>query len=78
LLTKSACQASANHQVHGSEESGEQQRRYSAPKITESQNKAIFGYPDSWSAGTRVGFFGASDLGEGRVERRQRANVSKF
>jgi hypothetical protein len=24
------------------------------------------------------GFFGASDLGEGRVERRQRANVSKF
>ena len=32
--------------TYGTEESIEQQRRYSAPKITESQKKAIYGYPD--------------------------------
>jgi IS1 family transposase len=32
--------------TYGKEESIEQQRRYSAPKITESQKKGIFGYPD--------------------------------
>lgn len=32
--------------TYGTEESIEQQRRYSAPKITESQKKGIFGYPD--------------------------------
>ena len=32
--------------TYGKEESIEQQRRYSAPKITESEKKAVFGYPD--------------------------------
>ncbi|HEX4274731.1 MAG TPA: DDE-type integrase/transposase/recombinase [Bryobacteraceae bacterium] len=32
--------------TYGTEESVEQQRRYSAPKISESQKKGIFGYPD--------------------------------
>jgi hypothetical protein len=32
--------------MYGTEESIEQQRRYSAPKITESKKKAVFGYPD--------------------------------
>jgi transposase-like protein len=32
--------------THGTEESVEAQRRYSAPKITESGEKGIFGYPD--------------------------------
>lgn len=32
--------------TYGTEESVEAQRRYSAPKITESQKKAVFGYPD--------------------------------
>jgi hypothetical protein len=32
--------------TYGKEESIEQQRRYSAPKITESEKKGIFGYPD--------------------------------
>jgi IS1 family transposase len=32
--------------TYGTEESVEAQRRYSAPKITESEKKGIFGYPD--------------------------------
>jgi hypothetical protein len=32
--------------TYGTEESVEAQRRYSAPKITESQKKGVFGYPD--------------------------------
>ncbi len=32
--------------VYGTEDSVEAQRRYSAPKITESEKKAILGYPD--------------------------------
>lgn len=32
--------------TYGTEESIEQQRRYSAPKISEVQKKAVFGYPD--------------------------------
>jgi IS1 family transposase len=32
--------------TYGTEESVEAQRRYSAPKITESEKKAVFGYPD--------------------------------
>jgi hypothetical protein len=32
--------------TYGTEESVEAQRRYSAPKIMESQEKSIFGYPD--------------------------------
>jgi IS1 family transposase len=32
--------------TYGKEESVEAQRRYSAPKITESEKKGIFGYPD--------------------------------
>ena len=32
--------------TYGSEESVEAQRRYSAPKITDSKKKGIFGYPD--------------------------------
>jgi IS1 family transposase len=32
--------------TYGTEESVEQQRRYSAPKITESKKNGVFGYPD--------------------------------
>jgi IS1 family transposase len=32
--------------TYGSEQSVEAQRRYSAPKITESEKKSVFGYPD--------------------------------
>jgi hypothetical protein len=32
--------------TYGTEESVEAQRRYSAPKITESEKKGVFGYPD--------------------------------
>jgi IS1 family transposase len=32
--------------TYGTEQSVEAQRRYSAPKITESEKKSIFGYPD--------------------------------
>jgi IS1 family transposase len=32
--------------TYGTEQSVEAQRRYSAPKITESEKKGIFGYPD--------------------------------
>jgi hypothetical protein len=38
--------------TYGTEKSIEQQRRYSAPKITEVQKKAIFGYPDWYPLAT--------------------------